>query len=330
MTRGPHLLVVGSLNLDLTVTVRRLPGPGQTVTGGDLHTSAGGKGANQAVAAARLGARTALLGLVGDDDPGALLRRAVAEGGVDTDGVRTDPHRPTGTALIVVEEAGGENTVTVAPGANDALLPDGLGTARALFRRARAVLLQLEIPRETVLAAAREARAAGALVALNAAPAPPHAADALREVLALSDLLVVNQGEAAALGAPGEAPPAAQAEALRALGPAEVVITLGADGAAGAGPDGGTSVPSYPVAAVDAVGAGDAFCAALVLARVEGRPLPEALRFACAAGALATTRTGAQRALPDRAAVDTLAGTPDPGEPGAADRSGPDGEPRRR
>lgn len=313
--REPGVVVVGSLNMDLRVRVPRLPRPGETVPGGDLERGAGGKGANQAVAARRLGVRTAMVGRVGDDEFGAQLSAALAEAGVDVAGVSTVPG-PTGTALILVDPAG-ENIITSSPGANARLRPDGLAALAGQLDTAGVLLLQLEVPIETSTAAARLARAAGVPVVLNAAPLPTTVDERLRGLIGLADLLVVNETEAAGLvGAattePVEADPHAYVLALRRLGPTEVVVTLGAEGAVLAGVGGGTRhVPAFRIEVADAVGAGDAFCAELAVARVTGvRALEIAVRRACAAGALAATRPGAQHALPGRAEVDALLAAP--------------------
>ncbi|MEV0231961.1 ribokinase [Nonomuraea sp. NPDC050786] len=287
--RELELVVVGSLNMDLTVPVARLPGRGETVAGAAAVWAAGGKGANQAVAAARLGARVRLVGQVGDDAQGRDLLTAVAREGVDVSGVRRAA-AATGLAMIVVEE-GGENMITVARGANGLLrLPDLDLTG------ADALLLQLEIPVAACLAAARQARAHGVPVILNAAPCTPG----LDELLAQVDLLIVNESEAAALC--GDADPAA----LLALGPRAAVVTLGERGARGQDASGACQVSSFPVPAVDAVGAGDTFCAQLALAHAAGLPLAQAVRRACAAGALATTGHGAQTAMPTGDQVERL------------------------
>ncbi|MEV7730321.1 ribokinase [Streptomyces sp. NPDC087917] len=306
-----RLVVIGSLNMDLSVTVPRLPRPGETVSGADVVRGAGGKGANQAVAAARLGADVRMVGLLGDDTLGAELRaRLVAEGVCDK-GVSPLPGVASGLALIVVQ-ADGENTITLSPGANrhlDVAALEGL-TAGGPIGPADTVLLQLEVPVDTVLAAARAARGAGALTVLNAAPLPNRPLPG--ELLAQVDVLVVNESEAAGLlattAATGVAGWAAHAERMRALGPGTVVITLGAAGAVAAGPGGPVVVPAFPADAVDTVGAGDAFCAQLALSLGSGEPLAAAVRRACAAGALATTRRGAQDALPTRAEVDCVLG----------------------
>ncbi|MCA2226379.1 ribokinase [Nonomuraea aurantiaca] len=287
--REPELVVVGSLNMDLTVPVTRLPGRGETVAGAAAVRAAGGKGANQAVAAARLGARVRLVGQVGDDALGGELLAAVAREGVDVSGVRRAP-AATGLAMIVVED-GGENMITVARGANGLLRLTDLDLAGA-----GALLLQLEIPVAACLAAARQARAHGVPVILNAAPYTRG----LDELLTQVDLLIVNEGEAAALC--GGTDPAA----LLALGPRAAVVTLGERGARGQDASGVCQVPSFPVHAVDAVGAGDTFCAQLALSYAAGLPLDQALRRACAAGALATTGHGAQTAMPTGDQVERL------------------------
>ncbi|MHA6757050.1 ribokinase [Streptacidiphilus sp. PAMC 29251] len=305
-----RLVVVGSLNMDLSVTVPRLPEPGETVSGADVVRGAGGKGANQAVAAARLGASVRMVGLLGDDAFGSELRTCLADEGVDDRAVAELPGAASGLALIVVQHDG-ENTITLSPGANHHLdekalrsLTDGL-----LAAPTDTVLLQLEVPLPTVLAAARTGRAAGALTVLNAAPRPepqPLLAELLREI----DVLVVNETEAAGLLGIDHHDDVldwtVHADRLRGLGPETVVITLGAAGAVAVGPLHRHHQPGFPVHAVDAVGAGDAFCAQLSIALGAGTPLPEAVRRACAAGALAATRAGAQSSLPTRAEVDAL------------------------
>ncbi|WP_067453209.1 ribokinase [Actinomadura macra] len=323
MSEPVRLLVVGSANMDLTVTVPRLPECGETVLGGDAARTPGGKGANQAVAARRLGAEVRMVGLVGDDVFGAQLREAIAGEGVDVAGVEVVAGAATGLAMIMVR-SDGENAIAVAPGANAALGP---GTARAAAAEdgAAALLLQLEIPVDACEAAAAEAKRRGTLVVLNAAPSPRAVDAPMARLLRLVDLLIVNEGEAATLyqalrrspasgggdGPDDEQHGEAVAAALRRLGPDRVVVTLGADGAVGADASGTFRVAAFPVPAVDAVGAGDAFCAALTIAVAEGLPLRRAARRACAAGALAVTRRGAQGSLPHGADVDALlAGEP--------------------
>jgi ribokinase len=281
-----ELVVFGSLNFDLVLPVGTLPGPGQTVLGGDLRRYAGGKGANQAVAAAQLGAPVRLVGRVGADAEGSFLLAEAAAAGVDVSGVLVDPGTTTGHALILVD-GHGENIIAVAPGAN--ARPDHTDAARAAGRLGPGdtLICQLEVPVPAVAAAVRAAHAAGALVVLNAAPAVAVPAALLADV----DILVVNESEARAIGTAAPA-------ALAARTGCAVVVTLGSDGAAYAEPDGGRagSAPSYPVDVVDTTGAGDVFVAGLALARHQGADLPEAVAFAVAAGALAVTAPGARAA----------------------------------
>ncbi|MFI6320357.1 ribokinase [Nonomuraea sp. NPDC050556] len=290
MREAVELVVVGGLNVDLTVPVTRLPAPGETVSGPCARKAAGGKGANQAVAAARLGAKVRLVGRVGDDF-GPELLTAVRREGVDVSQVSIGSES-TGMALIVVEE-GGENMITVARGANGHLDVRDLDLTGA-----DALLLQLEVPLEVCTAAAAKARAGGIPVILNAAPYQEGLESLLRHV----DLLVVNESEAVSLCG------AADPTALLALGPKAAVITLGARGAIAAEADDRAvmEVPSFQVQAVDAVGAGDTFCAQVALGYTYRQPLREAVTRACAAGALATTGHGAQSAMPTGEDVERL------------------------
>ncbi len=306
-----RVVVVGSANVDLTVRVPNLPRPGETVAGDDVTRAIGGKGANQAVAAARLGAHAALVGAVGDDADGAELHRGLAAAGLDLSHLRVLPGVPTGVALIQVRPDG-ENMITLSPGANGRVTPEAVEAATGLLAGAGAVLLQLEVPLPVVAAAARAG--GGAVVVLNAAPLPAAPA-VLADLLPLVDVLVVNQlealGIAAALGREVAGPPEvhdwpAVAQRLRGTGPGMVVVTLGPDGAALATADGEHAVPSYSVEVVDAVGAGDAFCAQLAVGLASGLPPLDAVRRACAAGALATTGAGAQGAALDADRVGAL------------------------
>jgi ribokinase len=302
------LLVVGSANADLVVGVERRPAAGETVLGSDLTVHPGGKGANQAVAAARLGARTALLARVGDDAHGRLLLDSQRAAGVDTAGVRVGG-APTGVALITVDPSG-DNSIVVAPGANARLTPDDIRAAAELLGRARVVSLQLEIPLDTVAEVARTLPPGTRLV-LNPSPPAPLPDD----VLAACDPLVVNEHEARyILGEAGEAGkgPEEWAGALLALGPRSVVVTLGAHGALVAGAanaadaadaegnaaGGLCRVASPKVEAVDTTGAGDAFTAALAWRLGLGESLPEAAAYAVRVGAAAVTRKGAQESFP--------------------------------
>ncbi|GHE55493.1 ribokinase [Streptomyces longispororuber] len=307
--REYDLLVVGSANADLVTAVARRPGPGETVLGSDLAVHPGGKGANQAVAAARLGARTALLARVGDDAYGRLLLDSQESAGVDTAGVLVGG-APTGVALITVDPSG-DNSIVVAPGANARLTPDDVRAAGELFAAAPVVSVQLEIPLETVAEVAR-ALAPGARLVLN--PSPP--APLPPEVLEACDPLIVNEHEARVVlqGAGADVPDAPEdwARHLLGLGPRSVVVTLGAEGALVATAEGTERVPSVKVDAVDTTGAGDAFTAALAWRLGAGEDLATAARFAARVGALAVTRAGAQVSYPTGAEVAAL------GEEGAA------------
>ncbi|MEU1703994.1 ribokinase [Streptomyces sp. NPDC005706] len=295
------LLVVGSANADLVIGVERRPAAGETVLGGDLAVHPGGKGGNQAVAAARLGARTALLARVGDDAHGRLLLDAQRAAGVDTAGVLVGG-APTGVALITVDPSG-DNSIVVSPGANARLTPADVREATGLLRASRVVSAQLEIPLETVVEVVRNL-ADGSRFVLN--PSPPRALPA--EVLAACDPLIVNEHEARVLlgedGASGE--PADWAPLLLARGPRSVVVTLGAAGALVCDSSGVTRVPSVRVDAVDTTGAGDAFTAALAWKLGSGAALPDAAAYAALVGAAAVTRRGAQESYPTAAEAEAL------------------------
>lgn len=275
--------VVGSGNVDLVSQVERIPEPGETVLSTGFATHAGGKGNNQATAAARSGASTTFVGAFGDDDNGTRLLASLADAGVRTL-VRTSAE-PTGTALITVS-ATGENAIVVNAGAN-ATLTDLTPEERSAIAGADLVLLQLEIPLETVTSAAR---IASGRVVLNAAPAQPLPDD----LLAAVDLLVVNEHEAASLGG---------ADHLLTV-VSGLVVTLGAKGALVRTRDTTTEVPGIPVDVVDTTGAGDTFCGALVAALDERIPLDDAVRFATVAAALSVRRAGAVPAIPTREEID--------------------------
>jgi ribokinase len=302
--KAPRVAVVGSINMDLVVQVERLPVHGETVLGGTFLTAGGGKGANQAVAAARMGARTHMIGCLGDDAYGRQMRKALRQAGVRLRGVEEVPG-PTGVAIILVERSG-QNVIAVASGANATLSAEQVEAASSL-KRADVVVAQLEVPLESVAAAARVGRQHGAYCILNAAPARTG----LGDLLALVDVLVLNQVELAALvgSTPSEGDEAAAAREMLARGPRAVVVTLGARGAIIATPHATLSVPSHTIKVVDTTAAGDAFVGALA-ARFESLDnLEQAVRHATAAGALACTRMGAQPSLPTAAEVDRLLDT---------------------
>lgn len=293
--RQPRVVVVGSANMDLVATSPVLPRPGETVLGNDFAMVPGGKGANQAIAASRAGASCSFLGAIGSDAFGVTLKARLAASGVDSAHARV-VYGSSGVALVVVN-AEGENTIVVTPGANGAFT--ALTEAElATIQGADVLVCQLEIPVETVTQAAVAAHAAGVRVLLNAAPAR----DLPDELLAAVDLLVVNEGEAQAILGSGRDDPAA----LLSVVP-RAVVTLGDEGAWYVSRDGeGTRVPAFKVDTVDSTAAGDAFTGALAAAWGEGRDLVDAVRWACAAGAVCARRLGASVSLPTRDEIDAL------------------------
>ncbi|WP_406475937.1 ribokinase [Streptomyces platensis] len=298
------VLVVGSANADLTVRVDRRPGAGETVLGTDLVESAGGKGANQAAAAARIGGRTALLARVGGDAYGELLLGAQRSAGTDVTPVIVDETARTGTAMIIVDPDG-DNSIVVSPGANAALTPRDVAAAKDTIAASAVVSLQLEIPMESVRAAAEAAEQAGSRVVLNPSPAPTEAL--APELLSVADPLVVNEHEARQLSGLTDGTPAQWAQALRDRGARSVVVTLGGDGALVLDASGAENVPGVRVKAVDTTGAGDAFTGALATRLARGDTLPGAARFAVRVGAAAVTKPGAQPSYPTRAELEVLA-----------------------
>jgi len=296
-----EIVVVGSLNADLVTRLERFPAPGETVTALDFAVHPGGKGANQAYAAARLGGRVAMLGCIGRDAYGERLAQSLRSAGVDVSPVHRDAEAPTGLALITLD-ASGENQIVVVAGANARLTPELVQAHEARIAAAAVVLLQLEVPLGVVLAAARIARDGGATVILDPAPAQPLPASLLKCV----DFLTPNQSELQALT--GRAVGGQAEHAARSLANGSrlrVIVKMGDAGAVLVEADGQAFWPALRVEAVDATGAGDAFNAALAVALAEGRPLPEAGRLAVAAGALCVTRAGAQPSMPTRQEVET-------------------------
>lgn len=293
--------MVGSSNLDLVVEVETIPVPGETVIGGDLRRIPGGKGANQAVAAARLGRRAAMIGRVGDDSDGVFLRSALDAAGVDTSALLTTRATPSGVALIAVA-ANGDNAIVVSPGANARLEPADIAAAATILSAAEVVLLQLEVPIDAVSAAV--AHATGTVI-LNPAPAPLSGLPT--QLLAEVDVLVPNQTELATLtGHHGPLDVDVAVTLARSLPVAAVVVTLGAGGALLVSDRETAHVSAPLVTPVDTTAAGDSFCGALADALVGGAGLGEATAWAVRVGAATTLRAGAQPSLPTRSEVATL------------------------
>ncbi|RNL83964.1 ribokinase [Halostreptopolyspora alba] len=294
---APRIAVFGSVNMDLVAYVATAPGSGQTVTGTEFRQVPGGKGANQAIAAARAGGDVSFLGAVGDDAFGTQLRSTLVESGIEVSGLRTEAGA-SGVAHIVVE-SDGANSIIVIPGANGRVTDVGDDDVR-LIRGSAALLLQLELPLPAVTAAARAAREVGVPTVLTPAPVQ----ELPDELLDAVDLLVANQHEAAAI--------AGQSDPSRALAPLlervpEAVVTLGADGAVhGRRGEDPVRVPARPVTAIDTIAAGDTFCGALAVARAEGRSAEAALRFASEAAALSVQRYGASLSMPERAEIERV------------------------
>ena len=316
MSSSPRIAVIGSINMDLVIRLPRIPRPGESVIGGDLQRFPGGKGANQAVAAARLGAETVMVGRVGDDDFGRALLETMRDNGVETRHVGTTAGVSTGVGCIAIA-ADGQNAIAVGPGANMHVTPADVDAAVESLRGCRVCLLQLELPLPTVEHSIRCCRAWNIQTVLDYAPAPQNPTAGLFE----ANLITPNEAEAAALvgtegvAASGGSPPriaedsralARQAEAIRRRGPATVVLKLSDRGAFLQTARESEHVPAHPIRAVDTVGAGDAFTGALGTALAEGRPLPDAVRFANAAGALACRTEGAIPSMPSRRAVEAL------------------------
>ncbi len=298
---SPHaVVVVGSANADLVVDIHHRPAPGETILGSDLVTTAGGKGANQAVAAGRMGGDVAFIGCVGDDGNGRMLRASLDRAGVELTGLRTVA-APTGIAFIMLTPDG-ENSIIVSPGANRHVTAGMIDDLEAVWSGAAVVVVQLEIPMDAITHLVSRARDAGSRVVVNAAPA----AELTPEVLAACDPLVVNESEAtflldhaAAAASVSEPTPVDTASRVLDLGPRSVVLTLGSDGAVfterGTRP---VRVPARVVTPVDTTGAGDAFVGALAVELARGESLESAVRRATDVAAVAVTRRGAQESFP--------------------------------
>jgi ribokinase len=292
--------VVGSINMDLVVRSPRFALAGETILGTAFHTIPGGKGANQAVAARRMGAEVAMIGRVGDDEFGLTLRRNLDDEGIDTECLQVTPSESSGVALITVDDSG-ENTIIVVPGANGRLTIDDIEGARGLIAGADILLMQLEIPLPVVERAAQIASEGGVTVILNAAPARALPTALLSTV----DYLVVNETEALLVAGTASGSPEEAARTLHSTGVRNVVVTLGPEGSLLVPSEGASvAVPAYRVRPVDTTAAGDGFAGAFAVALADGVPAPEALRWGNAEGAIAVTREGAQPSLPTRSEVE--------------------------
>lgn len=298
------ILVIGSSNTDMVICTGHLPLPGETVIGGTFFMNPGGKGANQAVTVARLGGRVSFICKTGSDIFGHQANQLFNEEGIDTSYVFSDTKNPSGVALITVD-TDAENCIVVAPGANTHLTPNDLKRSAEAVEAADIILLQLEIPMQTVEAAARMAYRLGKKVVLNPAPASKLSAGLLETLYAITP----NETEAEAISGiriTDERTAEEAARKIASMGVCNVIITLGAKGALVFDGEHCEVVPAYKIQAVDTTAAGDVFNGALVVALSEGRTLPEAVRFACKASAISVTRVGAQNSVPYRTEVDVF------------------------
>lgn len=300
-----RVVVVGSANMDMVVRAARIPQPGETVVGSQFVMVPGGKGANQAVAAARLGAHVTFIARIGNDLFGDHNLEGYRREEIDCRFILRDEELPSGVALIAVD-AQGQNAIVVAPGANMRLTPEDVERAEGAIAKADVVLAQLEVPITTVVRAAQLAHRYGKRMLLNPAPAPsqPLPEELLRHV----DILTPNETEAQSLcKAPDYTSPEAMGQALRALGVPVVIITLGGEGVLVQDEAGMRRMPAYPVPAIDTTAAGDAFAGALAVALAEGNGVDSSVQFAQRVAALSVTRLGAQPSLPYRAEVEAFA-----------------------
>ncbi len=304
MKTSGQLVVLGSINADHILNLDRFPAPGETLTGRRYKIAFGGKGANQAVAAGRSGADIAFIACVGDDDTGERIRQQLADDRIDTAPVSVIPGEATGVALIFVN-ASGENFIGIHAGANSRLTPDLVEANSESIARAEVLLMQLETPIESVLCAARIARMHNTRIVLNPAPAC-----ALRdEMLSLIDIITPNETEAGVLtgiNVSDDESAARAAQILHEKGISTVLITLGRRGVWLSERGQGLRIPGFTVDAVDTIAAGDTFNGALVTALLEGKEMPDAIRFAHAAAAIAVTREGAQPSVPWREEIEAF------------------------
>jgi ribokinase len=302
--RRERIVVIGSSNMDLVVRAPRLPGPGETLAGHDFRTLPGGKGANQAVAAARLGGRVSFVSCVGDDAFGAELKAACAADGIDVDAMRVVEGEATGIACITVADDGA-NSIVLSAGSNARLAPDVVDSCEALIADAAVLVLQLEIPLPSVQRAIEIASRHATTVILNPAPAAPLPPALLAQV----DVLVPNETEAGLLcgfAVTGVESARRAADALREQGAHSVIVTLGGEGVWFAGPRGEGHVPALKVTTVDTTAAGDTFIGALAVELAAGAQMRDAIAFGIRAAALSVTRIGAQASIPHRADVDAI------------------------
>lgn len=299
-----RLVVLGSVNADHVLRVPHFPRPGETLTGHSYQVVPGGKGANQAVAAARLGAPVSFIARIGDDAIGHQMKTGFANDGIDVSAVELDPRLPTGIAIIYVSDEG-ENSIGISAEANGALTPTVVQGHEAMIAAAHTLLLQLEVPLESVQEAARLARAHGTRVVLNPAPARPLS----RDLLALVDLITPNQTEAELLTSikvTDEASAREAAARFHQMGIDEVMITLGSQGVYCSKGQQQALMPGFRVKAVDTTAAGDTFNGAFLAAELAGADFDAAVRFAHGAAALSVTRFGAQSSIPSKQEVDTF------------------------
>lgn len=300
-----RIVVIGSINVDYTAVVDALPRPGETVLGGELVVANGGKGANQAVAAARAGASVAMVACVGDDTQGEAYVDALGAEGIDTSGVRAVPDARTGVALISVQRGTGENCIAVCPGANLLLTPQDVDRCQRMVASSSGVLAQLEVPLDTVLRAATLAREAHVPFLLNPSPVPIDGVPS--KLLGLTDYLILNDTEIRRIGLSLRTDdPQEAARRLVTGGVTAVALTRGAEGCVIVDAAGCRAIAPFAVKPVDAVGAGDAFAGALAAALAEGHAVAEAALFANAAGARAVTVEGAMPSLPARESIAAL------------------------
>ena len=299
------IIVIGSSNTDMVIRCSRLPRPGETVLGGSFMMNHGGKGANQAVAAAKLGGDTVFIGKVGDDVFGHQTVEMLTSLGIDTRFLGVSATEPSGVALINVDEHTAENSISVASGANGAIRPADIDAAEEVIASASLILMQLEIPIDTVTYAAKMAKRHGVTVVLNPAPAPSEPLP--EELLENVDIIIPNKTEAEVITGIAIDTPQDELRAIRSLhskGISTVIFTLGSKGALLCQNGDCEEVPSFKVKAVDTTAAGDTFCGALCVGLSEGKEVRPAMIFANQAAAISVTRKGAQQSVPTRAEVD--------------------------